>query len=240
MEPQRKSSPISLASTPSMGRLVASLDRVACERARGKRMLGQTAGVGFQIGVQRTIATTADKVWRLIEAQPELWLGEGASVALEEGDRYEVAATRSGPGVRGEIRVVKPALRLRMTWQPDGWTRPATLQLTLLESGPKTAVHAHMEKLPDADAREAMRTRLRDALDRIARPQERRRARRCRSAYGAGRGRTGRSRPGSACGCSRVRRPFRSRPGRTCRGCRRPRRSRASGRRSGSAGHPQG
>jgi hypothetical protein len=32
----------------------------------------------------------------------------------------------------------------------------------------KTAIHAHLEKLPDADAREAMRKRWREALARIA------------------------------------------------------------------------
>jgi hypothetical protein len=55
-----------------------------------------------------------------------------------------------------------------MTWQPEGWARPATLQLTLLESGPtKTAIHAQLEKLPDADAREATRERWRGALERL-------------------------------------------------------------------------
>jgi uncharacterized protein YndB with AHSA1/START domain len=59
--------------------------------------------------------------------------------------------------------------RLRMTWQLEGWSAPATLQLTLLASGSgKTAIHAHLEKLPDADAREAMRERWRRALERIA------------------------------------------------------------------------
>jgi len=56
-----------------------------------------------------------------------------------------------------------------MTWQPDGWAAPATLQLTLLESGPgKTAIHVHLEKLPDAEARETMRERWREALERLA------------------------------------------------------------------------
>jgi uncharacterized protein YndB with AHSA1/START domain len=65
--------------------------------------------------------------------------------------------------------VVKPGDHLRMSWQPEEWSAPATLQLTLseTESG-KTAIQAHLEKLPDADAREAMRTRWREALERIA------------------------------------------------------------------------
>ena len=78
-------------------------------------------------------------------------------------------ARDGAPGARGEVRVVKPGERLRMTWQPDGWAAPATLQLTLSESASgKTTITAHLEKLPDADAREAMRERWREALERIA------------------------------------------------------------------------
>ena len=64
---------------------------------------------------------------------------------------------------------MKPGDRLRMTWQPQDWPAPATLQVTLStsESG-KTAITVHLEKLPDADAREAMRERWRGALERIA------------------------------------------------------------------------
>jgi uncharacterized protein YndB with AHSA1/START domain len=142
---------------------------VEYERARGKRAVGQTAGAGFQVGVRRTVAVSAAEAWELITSRPELWLGEGASVAFEKGERYEVPARKGAAGASGEIRVVKPCDRLRMTWQPEGWAAPATLQLTLLESGSgKTAIAAHMEKLPDAEAREAMRERWRKTLERIA------------------------------------------------------------------------
>lgn len=53
--------------------------------------------------------------------------------------------------------------------QTVGWPTPSTLQLTLSESGTgKTAIHAHLEKLPDADTREVMRKHWREALERIA------------------------------------------------------------------------
>ncbi len=90
-------------------------------------------------------------------------------MAFDEGERYEVQSGNGGPGSSGEIRVVKPGDRLRMTWQPAGWPAPATLQLTLSETrSGKTAIHAQLEKLPDADAREAVRKRWREALERIA------------------------------------------------------------------------
>jgi hypothetical protein len=56
-----------------------------------------------------------------------------------------------------------------MTWRPEGWAAPAKLQITLTETGSgKTAINADLEKLPDADAREAARARWRAALERVA------------------------------------------------------------------------
>ena len=136
---------------------------VGYEQARGKRAVGETADTGFQVGIQKSVDATVTEAWELITSRPELWLGEGASIDFAEGTRYDA------PGVSGEIRVVKPGDRLRMSWQPEEWSAPATLQLTLseTESG-KTAIQADLEKLPDADAREAMRTRWREVLERIA------------------------------------------------------------------------
>jgi uncharacterized protein YndB with AHSA1/START domain len=136
---------------------------VGYEQARGKRVVGETADTGFQVGFQRSVAADAQEAWELLTTRPDLWLGEGASVTLVEGEPYEV------PGASGEVRVVKLGDRLRMTWQPEGWEAPATLQLTLSESGSgKTAITAHLEKLPDAAARDEMRARWRETLDRIA------------------------------------------------------------------------
>ena len=141
---------------------------VGYEQARGKRAVGETAA-GFQVGVQRSVVASAAEAWELIVSRPELWMGEGASVVFDQGERYEVPPGAATPGTRGEVRVVKPGDRLRLTWQPEGWTRPATVQLTLTASGPgKTAIHAQLEKLPDAEAREAMREHWREALGRLA------------------------------------------------------------------------
>ena len=142
---------------------------VGYEQARGKRTVGETAEVGFEVGVQRSVAATATETWELITSRPALWLGEGAAVSFASGERYVVRSGNGAPGASGEIRVVKPAERLRMTWQPEDRAAPATLQLRLVESRPgKTAIHVHMEKLPDADAREAMRTHWREALERVS------------------------------------------------------------------------
>ena len=72
---------------------------VGYEQARGKRVLGETADTGFQVGVQKSVAATPAEAWELIVSRPELWLGEGASVNFAEGERYHAPgahAARSG------------------------------------------------------------------------------------------------------------------------------------------------
>jgi uncharacterized protein YndB with AHSA1/START domain len=142
---------------------------VGYEYARGSRVVGQTADTGFQVGVQKRVPLTVAEAWERITSRPELWLGDGASVSFEVGERYRVPSAGGEPGASGEVRVVRPGNRLRMTWRPERWASPATLQITVTEAGPgKTSIGAHLEKLPDAEAREAMRARWRAALDRIA------------------------------------------------------------------------
>ena len=142
---------------------------VGYEQARGKRIIGQTADAGFQVGVQRSVTAAASEVWHVLTSRPELWLGVGASIAFRKGERYEVPASDDASAATGEVRVVKPGERLRMTWQPADWSSPATVQLTLTPSSSgKTAIRAHLERLPDAEAREAMRARWRQALEGIA------------------------------------------------------------------------
>jgi uncharacterized protein YdhG (YjbR/CyaY superfamily)/uncharacterized protein YndB with AHSA1/START domain len=141
---------------------------VAYEQARGKRVVGETATTGFQVGVVRTLPMTAPKLWDLVTKQAERWLGPGAKLKPEPGKGYEVPKRRGAPGVRGEVRVVKPGERLRMTWQPDGWKKPATLQLTLVPKARGAALHVHMEKLPDAKAREAMREHWSKVIEKLA------------------------------------------------------------------------
>ena len=141
---------------------------VAYEQARGKRVVGETADTGFQVGVVRTLPVGAQEMWERVATQPERWLGAGATLTLEPGAGYEVPRRRGVPGVRGDVRVVKPGQRLRMTWQPDGWSKPATLQLTLVPKARGVSVHVHMEKLPDAKAREAMREHWSRVLEDLA------------------------------------------------------------------------
>lgn len=140
---------------------------VGYEQARGKRVLGQTPS-GFQVGVRRTLPVGPEDAWALLTGRPDLWLGPGARIDFEPCTAYEVPPGEGALAATGEVRVVRPGERLRMTWRPDGWDAPATLQLTLTATGAgRTAVNVHLERLPDARAREAMREHWRDRLEEV-------------------------------------------------------------------------
>lgn len=130
------------------------------------RVIGQTKDAGFQIGVRRTLPLSSAAAWRLLTS-PEglaLWLGETSIERFEPEVRY-----RLPNGTEGEIRVVVPNDRLRMTWQPPGWSRPSTIQIRLLPKGHSTTIAFHQEWLPDATAREERRAHYDAVLSELAR-----------------------------------------------------------------------
>lgn len=138
---------------------------VAYEYARERRVKGQTADTGFQVGVQRTIPVAAERLWQFLTSPAglPLWLGSGVrDLVFEKGAVY-----RTDEGGRGEIRSVQPGERLRLTWQPDGWANQSTLQLYLQAKGDKTALRFHQEKLADAAQRSQMKTHWQDVLEQI-------------------------------------------------------------------------
>jgi uncharacterized protein YndB with AHSA1/START domain len=138
---------------------------VGYERAIGRRALGQTAGAGFQVGVSRTLAASAEAVWRAL-LSPEgraLWLGTARPAELAPGAAYQAPG-----GTSGEIRVVKPGDRLRLTRRLPGEAASSTVQIALQPGEARTVITFHHEKLPDAAAREAMRAHWRGVADRFA------------------------------------------------------------------------
>ena len=70
-------------------------------------------------------------------------------------------------GIEGEIRVVKPGNRVRLTWHKPGMKQPATLQIALLESGQKTSFRIHLEHLPSQKSREELKEHWRGVLDSL-------------------------------------------------------------------------
>src|SRR5215208_1968569 len=147
---------------PEVGSWWRQAIAVVYERARGKRAVGQSPKGDFTVGVQRTVPLGRRAAWDLLLERSDLWLGDGAPTEFTKGSTYAVA------GAAGEVRIVRPGDRLKVTWQPDGWDAPATVQFTLLDRRTGTSIHTHIEKLPNAETREAMRSRFGEALERLA------------------------------------------------------------------------
>lgn len=129
------------------------------------RPVGLTRDTGYQIGVRRTLPIPLEAAWETVISPAGLavWLGEPDS-PLRKGAQYRLA-----DGTQGEVRVFKPGSHIRLTWQPEGWTRASTIQVRVIPtSGDRTVIAFHQEHLPDSAAREDRRAHFRAALDALA------------------------------------------------------------------------
>lgn len=134
------------------------------EKLKGSRTIGMTTTSDFQVGVRRTFPIPASRAWSLVTS-PEgvgAWLGAGASLRFEKGETYRLA-----DGTTGVVRVVNPGESVRLTWHPEGWAKPSTIQIRVEDKGEKSVIAFHEEKLPDAAAREARLARFKAALDAL-------------------------------------------------------------------------
>ncbi len=133
---------------------------------QGKRPVGLTKDVGFQIGVRRTLPIRLEDAWQLITSPNgvETWLGEAPDLKFAKGEQY-----RLPDGSSGEVRVFHPNSHLRITWRPQGWKRASTIQVRVLPKPDKTVVAFHQEHLPGSREREARREHFKAALDELER-----------------------------------------------------------------------
>lgn len=131
-----------------------------------EKIVGLTAGAGFQIGVRRTIALSQEKTWELLISPQgrKLWLGETPTITFEKGQAF-----CSKEGVNGVFRVVKPGEQLRLSWQPTGWPEASTLQIRLLPAASpgRTTISFHQEHLDSMQRREEMKVRWEAVLNRL-------------------------------------------------------------------------
>ena len=104
---------------------------------------GQTADGSWQIGVRRTVPLDRAAAWELLRT-------------LVDGDE-------AVSGIRSET----PGVVLRAAYRLPGCSTPSTLQLRVLPARTGTTLAVHHDRLPDAAAREAMRRRWTDALERL-------------------------------------------------------------------------
>lgn len=139
---------------------------VGYEYAKGRRVKGQTADAGFQVGVQKTIPVNNERLWSFLTSPVGLsiWLGGGIDhLQLTKGAPYQ-----TDNGTVGEVRSFTPGEKLRLTWQPAHWENSSTLQVYLMPNGNKTALRFHQEKLADAKQRSEMKAHWQEVLKKIA------------------------------------------------------------------------
>ncbi len=169
----------------------AQMVTVGYEYAHNRRTMGETEGAGFEIGVQKTFDLTPDEAWDFITSAKGMavWLGKPTEIAFERGYQYETE-----DGVKGEIRSIDKARRLRFTWQPPGRKEPSTVQILFLPNGDpstastnfsrnsatvsgltrdgsevnKCAIRFHQERLKDAAERETMRKHWQKVLEQLS------------------------------------------------------------------------
>lgn len=129
------------------------------------RPVGLTRDAGWEIGVSRTLPASVHSMWDLLVSPTGLaiWLGGGLGSLPDVGAEYTLA-----DGTRGELRSLRPLDRVRLTWQPPGRDRPATVQVALLATPSGCSVRFHTEQLADAQDRERMREHWRGVLDALA------------------------------------------------------------------------
>lgn len=131
---------------------------------KNERQVGLTKDVGYQIGVRQTLPITSDEAWRWLKSENgmQIWLGPVSNLEFTKGAKY-----KGDDGVEGEVRVYKPDSHLRITWHPEGWARPSTIQIRVIPNGDKCVIAFHQEHLPGGKEREERREYFKTVLDRF-------------------------------------------------------------------------
>ncbi len=128
--------------------------------------VGKTKDQGWEIGVRRTFAADAARVWETLMTQPGLglWFGDDADFTPKKGVEFH-----TDTGVVGHVVSVQEDALLRLRWQPQGWVEPSTLQLRVIPTSDKATVSIHHERLVDAVRREEMQKHWSQVLDELRR-----------------------------------------------------------------------
>ena len=123
---------------------------------------GRTKDGTYQVGVRRTFATSPGQAWDVLTSPAGLAIWLGGEVSLVKGESYQTSEAA------GQVRVVAPGSHVRLTWQPNSWDDPSTIQVRVLPTASGATVSFHQERMPGAAERESMHRRWSAALDRLA------------------------------------------------------------------------
>lgn len=127
------------------------------------KTVGKTADVGYQIGVRRTLPSGEEALWSLLLSPEGMTAWLGGAIELEDGARYTL-----DNGTTGQVRVYKPWSHIRLTWRPQGWARPSTVQVRVLAASRGSTLSFHQEHLADGAARATMKAHWEGVIERLA------------------------------------------------------------------------
>lgn len=132
-----------------------------------RRIIGQTADTGWQLGIQRTIEVGLPQLWDyLLSPQGlEKWLGKVEDFKLKKGEKFKLM-----DGGVGEVRSVKEHERIRLTFTPSDRDAPVTMQLYLANPSSnrdKTSLLFHFEKLASQQERQEFKQKYEKIFEAI-------------------------------------------------------------------------
>jgi len=136
------------------------------EVATGRRIDGQSLKGDYATVATRTVAAPARKVWKFMtEAEGlRLWLNPMSEFLIEKGSEFEVEG-----GIFGQVRTLKPFVRVRLSWQETEWPKPSILQLHIVpRPKDKCIVVLTHENLRSAQLRDQMRDHWKAKLTEVA------------------------------------------------------------------------
>ncbi|MEK8129953.1 SRPBCC domain-containing protein [Paenibacillus filicis] len=137
------------------------------EQSLGRKPVGLTKNVGFNIGVRKTASLAKERLWSYLVSPDglKLWIGDAEPFPIEVGSTFA-----SKEGVTGRLSVVKPEEKLRLSWKREDWEHPSTLQIYVLPAVTgKTTVSFHQEKLDDLYMRHMMKQHWEQVADSLIR-----------------------------------------------------------------------
>lgn len=126
--------------------------------------VGKTKDVGWQMGLQKTFATSFESVWDFMfsEVGLDIWLGP------MEGPLSIHESFVTDDGIEGKVTVFKHHSHIRMRWKKPDWNNTSTLQVRVIKKGDnKSTISFHQEKLLDKNQRLMMLDYWRDKMQAL-------------------------------------------------------------------------
>ena len=139
---------------------------VLFEKHTGRRVTGQTADAGFQVGVSKTLPVSAEKIWDFLTSPAGFGIVTGEII---DPKKIREAERTGKTGIQYKITTLKPCSHLRMRWRLPDWKDYSILQVRVSEKGNgKTVLIFHQEKLADSVMQKEMKRYWKEQFTKLS------------------------------------------------------------------------